>query len=156
MYGGGAHLGFIRQYLVEDACSGIRDRVDKIILALIGRIDDGVGERAVRICSDLKLRGAKEKILQALPKVESLYEEMKSATGLDMFGIKLQYLLEFDQAIINLEIKEAFSFIEKQLGPLNSPTPPPVTKEYFLFFIAKKAFDALSFKAPELAKKYKK
>lgn len=157
MNGNTAHYIFTDQYLQQIAQSGIRDRVDKTLLNLIGRIDDGVGERAIRICVDLKLKSVKEKILMALPKVESTYNEMKATSGFEKFGIRTQYLYEFNNAAMQFDLKEALSFIVRQLEPLKSPTPVPApTKEYHFYLVAESARAALYKIAPDLAKDYKK
>ncbi len=157
MYDNYAPLKLISQYPKQIVNSGIRGRVDKIILDSIGQISDGVGARALRICLDLNLNGTKEKILSVLPKIESLYDEMRIATRLKPFEIEF-YLTIFNEAVIQLDLRETLSFIEKQLEPLllKGPIPPPPTKEYSLFFLACTALGSLYKIAPELAEKYKR
>lgn len=123
--------------------SNLKDKVDKILLDLIGQFNDGVGEKALYVCVHFRLRGLSEKILALLPQAEALYSDIKKNPVKEEWGIQIQYLLEFNSAVKALGLKEGRDFLVKQLNPLKAAPPQPATKEFYLYQLAQFASDAL-------------
>ncbi len=152
MGGSTAHYHFAGEYKKKVDNTELKQSVDSILLELIGDII--YGGRAIFICTDLRIEGAKEKICSALKKADDLFERMKQTPAVKDWSTYFGYLWELNSAVGRLNIEEAKDFLIKQLYPLKGPMPEPVTKEYYLYHLAKSALEALRKIDPESVKKY--
>lgn len=155
MGGSTAHHQFIRDYHETIVGSELKKKVDRILLELMSDSFRG-GDRAMYIATDLKLTGVKEELIASIGKAMQLFETLQPNPSMEEWGIQIQYFLQFNSSILQLNIKEARELLVKQLGPLQGPLPSPgPNKEYYLYHLAKSALEVLKKIDPELARKYK-
>ncbi len=154
MGGSTAHYQFVTEYQKKIKNTELEQRVNKILLELVDDVKSDAGGRAVYICATLQLEDAKERILLAIQKSNDIFIVIEKTTLGTDWSICFQYLKDLDWAVGILNIIEAKDFLTKQLDPLKGPMPEPVTKEYYLYHLAKSALEALRKIDPESAKKY--
>jgi hypothetical protein len=152
------YIDFIQECYEKIATTDLRGRLNNILFELIDDIDSGVGERVIYILSNLQLRGVKEKLLEIVKNSRPLFDKMAKAPSLEAkdWSNYMSYITELNNAIGRLKIAEAKDFLLKQLAPLKGAAPPPLTKEYYLYYMcARSALKALKEISPESVEGYK-
>lgn len=151
---GERYLSFIPECYEKLDDDEFRQRVDKILVELMSEVAYGVGERAIYVCSNLPLANIRERILEIIRKTDRMFEIINKSPVVEDWSTYIGYIRELDNAVRQLNLVEAKDFLTKQLSPLEKPSPKPVTKEYYLYYLAKSALDALKRIDPKLAKQY--
>jgi hypothetical protein len=157
MAAGNAYIDFIPRYYTKMDNITTKERIDKILFELIDDSQSSYGAGAIYICSSLKLAGIKEKLLGIMDKADNILGYIKEADDIQdrTFNILIQYLSALNMAIGQLKISESKDYLIEQLSLLKKSAPPPLTKEYYLYYICgRSAFLALKEIEPELAKKF--
>lgn len=156
MSGSTAHFHFVQEYHKEIEHTEIKQKVDKILLEFIDDIND-TGDRAIYICSDLQLKGTKEKILAVISKADKLFERIAKARLAKDWSIYIEYLRELNTAVYRLNITEAKDFLVKQIGYLSrKQVLEPMTKEFYLHHLAQSALESLKKVDPRFSSKYER
>lgn len=149
------YLSFIPEYYRKLNDNETRKRVNGVLIKLMSEVAYGVGERAIYVSSSLFLDNTAQRILEIVGKTDRIFEIISKSPVVEDWSTYIGYLRELNNAVSRLNLVEAKDFLVKQLAPLRSPLPKPVTKEYYLYHLAQTALEALKKIDPELAKKYK-